>query len=225
MRPTAVFDLDGTLVDTAPDLIASLNHALATAGMAPVDVVAFRPFAGRGGRVMIETAFARARRTLDEKTRAELLAGFLAHYTDQMPGTSRLFPGGMAALDRLEAAGFTLAVCTNKPEHLAIRLLERLGLAARFASIAGADTFAWKKPDPRHLLGTVERAGGTPDATVMIGDTATDIDTARAAGVPSVAVGFGYCDGPVGGLEASAVIDHFDALTPALLARLLAATA
>jgi phosphoglycolate phosphatase len=220
MRPIAVFDLDGTLVDTAPDLIASLNHVLAQAGLAPVDVESFRPFAGRGGRVMIETAFARARRSLDAETLAPMLAAFIAHYGDSMPGTSRLYPGGQEALDRLEQAGMLLAICTNKPENLALRLLDRLGLTQRFASIAGADTYAWKKPDPRHLLSTVAAAGGDPARAVMIGDTATDVDTAKAAGIPVIAVAFGYSATPVRSLEPSAVIDHFDALTPGLLDRL-----
>lgn len=220
MRPIAVFDLDGTLVDTAPDLIASLNHALATEGIGPVDVDAFRPFAGRGGRVMIETAFARARRPLDEATMRSLLAAFLAHYGENMPGASTVFPGGLDAMERLSAAGTLLAICTNKPEYLALRLIEGLGLASRFAAIAGADTFAWKKPDPRHLLSTVERAGGDPSRAVMIGDTATDVETAKAAGIPVIAVAFGYSDIPVKSLDPTTVIDHFDALTPALLDRL-----
>lgn len=221
MPPVVVFDLDGTLVDTAPDLVASLNAALALEGIAAVDVDAFRPFAGRGGRVMIETAFARARRPLGETLFSALHAAFVDHYRSSMPGASRLFPGGLAALDRLADEGWTLAICTNKPEDLARRLIDRMGLSARFAAIAGADTFAWKKPDPRHVLSTIAQSGGDPGRAVMVGDTATDIDAARAAGVPSIAVSFGYSDRPVADLEPGATIAHFDALTPALIRGLL----
>jgi len=221
MRPIAVFDLDGTLVDTAGDLVASLNHALAAAGLKAVDPVAFRPFSGRGSKVMLETAFARAGRRLDADTLARLTSLFLDHYTGAMPGQSRLFAGGMAVLDRLAGAGLALAICTNKPEAMAIRLMRLLGLADRFQAIAGADTFAWRKPDPRHLLATIERAGGDPARAVMIGDTATDIDTAIAAGIPVIAVRFGYSEVPVDSLEPTIAIDHFDALTPAMVSRLI----
>ncbi|MBK8457544.1 MAG: phosphoglycolate phosphatase [Phyllobacteriaceae bacterium] len=221
MPPIVVFDLDGTLVDTAPDLIASLNAALAREGMAAVDVDAFRPFAGRGGRVMIETAYARAGRPLGEPLFSALHATFVDHYRESMPGTSRLFDGGLGALDRLAADGWALAICTNKPEDLALRLIDRMGLTARFAAIAGSDTYPYKKPDPRHLLSTIDRAGGDPERAVMVGDTVTDIDAAKAAGVPVVGVDFGYSDTPVLSLEPSAAIGHFDALTPELLRRLL----
>lgn len=220
MPPIVVFDLDGTLVDTAPDLIASLNAALALDDMSPVDADAFRPFAGRGGRVMLETAFARAGRRLDDATLMRLQAAFLDHYAESMPGTSRLFPGGLDALERLAGDGFRLAVCTNKPQFLARRLFERMGLSSRFAFVAGADTFAWKKPDPRHLTSTIAEAGGDPDGAVMVGDTVTDVDAAKAAGIPVVAVDFGYSDVPARMLEPSAVIAHFDELTSSLLRRL-----
>lgn len=222
MSPIVVFDLDGTLVDTAPDLIASLNSALKLADIAPVDTAAFRPLAGRGGRVMLEVAFARAGRRLDDETLARLQAAFVSHYADSMPGTSQLFPGGVEALARLADEGYRLAICTNKPETLARRLFDRMGMAHRFAFVAGADTFAWKKPDPRHLISTVEHAGGDRDRAVMVGDTITDVDTAKAAGIPVVAVDFGYSDVPVRNLEPSAVIGHFDELTRDLINRLTA---
>ena len=141
-----VFDLDGTLVDTAPDLLDALDHAIGAAGLPPVDQAAMRAYAGHGGRAMIERAFALNRRPLATDERERLLALFLEHYTSRMPGRSALFPGAIEALTRFEEAGFPLAVCTNKFERLARQLLERLDLAHRFAMIAGADTFAGQVP-------------------------------------------------------------------------------
>jgi phosphoglycolate phosphatase len=212
-RPIIVFDLDGTLVDTAPDLLDSLNHCLGLARIPAVDEVALRSFVGMGGRVMIERAFAARNRPLAEDQLAELLVAFLEHYTANIPGRSLLFPGVRAALDRFAGAGFTLAVCTNKYESLSRKLLEALGVADRFAAICGQDTFEYRKPDPRHLASTIALAGGNPASAVMVGDSRTDIDTAKAAGVPVVAVDFGYTDRHVREFEPSRVISHFDELT------------
>jgi len=211
--PTAVFDLDGTLVDTAPDLLDSLNHCLVSEGMSPVAPTDLRHLVGMGGRVMIERAFSEQRRPIDARTLDRLLILFLEHYSANIPGRSQPFPGACEAMDRLAAAGFRLAVCTNKYEGLSVSLLTALGLAPRFAAICGADTFAFRKPDPRHLLETVERAGGDPLEAIMIGDSRTDIDTARAAGVPVIAVDFGYTDQPVEVFSPTAVISHFNELT------------
>ncbi|MAW85247.1 MAG: phosphoglycolate phosphatase [Phyllobacteriaceae bacterium] len=218
-----VFDLDGTLVDTAPDLLDALDHAIGAAGLPPVDQAAMRAYAGHGGRAMIERAFALNRRPLATDERERLLALFLEHYTSRMPGRSALFPGAIEALTRFEEAGFPLAVCTNKFERLARQLLERLDLAHRFAMIAGADTFAFRKPDPRHLTETIRHAAGDAATGLLIGDTNTDIATAKAAGLPVVAVGFGYSAEPLASLEPSIVIHHFDELTPDLAMRLMAA--
>ncbi len=212
-RPIIVFDLDGTLVDTAPDLLDSLNHCLALARIPPVDETSLRSFVGMGGRVMIQRAFAARNQPLAEDRLAELLVAFLEHYTDNIPGRSLLFPGATDALVRLSVAGFALAVCTNKYESLSRKLLEALGIADRFAAICGQDTFDYRKPDPRHLLSTIELAGGDAARAVMVGDSKTDIDTAKAAGVPVVAVDFGYTDRHVREFEPSRVISHFDELT------------
>lgn len=220
-RPIAVFDLDGTLVDTAPDLIASLNHAIGHGGLAPIAEAELRPYSGHGGRALLERAFQLSRKPLTETETARLHAIFLNHYTESMPGASGLFEGGLNALNGLADAGFLLAVCTNKPEYLAMRLLERLGHAPLFAAICGADTFDFKKPDPRHLILTIEKAGGDRTRAIMVGDTVTDINAARGAGIPVVAVSFGYSHQPVAELEPSKVIDHFDALTPALALHLI----
>jgi phosphoglycolate phosphatase len=208
-----VFDLDGTLVETAPDLLDSLNHCLAIARMEPVDALRLRSYVGMGGKVMIERAFAAQGRPLSEDRLAELLVAFLQHYTDNIPGRSLAFPGVDAALDRFAAAGWTLAVCTNKYEALSRKLLEALGMAPRFAAICGQDTFDFRKPDPRHLLETIRLAGGDHEHAIMIGDSRTDIDTAKNAGLPVVAVDFGYTDRHVREFEPSRVISHFDELT------------
>ena len=224
-RSTIVFDLDGTLVDTAPDLLGSLNHALTLGGLEMADVAAFRGFVGHGGRVMIERAYAAQHRPLPPETLEHLFSAFLDHYSAGIPGRSVPYPGVPAALDRFAAAGFLLAVCTNKFEDASVKLLDGLGIGGRFAAICGQDSFAWRKPDPRHLTETIRKAGGSPEKAVMVGDSRTDIDTAKAAGIPVVAVDFGYTDRHVREFEPSAIISHFDELTLPLADRLLAAMA
>ena len=213
-----VFDLDGTLAETAGDLIAALNHVLAQDGIAPLDVGQARVLLGAGGRALIERGYAVAGRSLD-KPRLEALFGmFLAHYNAHICEHTHLFDGVEAALDRLAAAGWRFAVCTNKMEHSAVALMKALGVAGRFDAICGQDTFGVHKPDPRALLDTVARAGGDPSRCVMVGDSLTDIATAKAAGMPVVAVDFGYTDTPVADLAPDRVISHFDALPEAVAA-------
>ncbi len=224
-RPIVVFDLDGTLVDTAPDLLSSLNHCLECAGLKTAEAAELRRFVGMGGRVMLERAFASQQQILTPERLDELQAVFLDHYGGNMPGQSRPYPGVVAALDRLEAAGFVAAVCTNKYERLSTALIGALDLTPRFAAICGADTFAFRKPDPRHLLETIRMAGGDPARAVMVGDSRTDIDTAKAAGIPVVAVDFGYTDRHVREFAPSRIISHFDELTVEMTGELLAALA
>ena len=183
------------------------------------------PFAGHGGRVMMERAFAARQRTVaaDEMTR--LLKIFLAHYDESIPGYSLPFPGVADAIARFEAAGWRLAICTNKYEAMALKLIEGLDLRRHFHAICGADTFGFRKPDPRHLTETVRQAGGDPARAIMVGDTRTDIDTAKAAALPVIAVDFGYTDRHVREFEPSVIISHFDELTLDLAERLLAAAA
>jgi phosphoglycolate phosphatase len=219
--PIIVFDLDGTLVETAPDLLDSLNHCLGLAKIAAVDEGRLRSYVGMGGKVMIQRAFAAQNAPLTEDHLAELLVAFLDHYTANIPGRSLTFPGAEAAMARFEDAGWKLAVCTNKFEALSRKLLESLGLAHRFQAICGQDTFAFRKPDPRHLLETIRMAGGDVEAAVMVGDSVTDIDTAKAAGIPVVAVDFGYTDRHVSAFEPSRVISHFDELTVELAEALI----
>ena len=224
-RPIVVFDLDGTLVDTAPDLLDSLNHCLEHAGLLRAEPEELRRFVGMGGRVMIERAFAAQRHELTRTRLDELQAVFLDHYGGNMPGRSQPFPGVVAALDRLAAAGYLQAVCTNKYESLSTRLIASLDLTERFAAICGADTFSFRKPDPRHLVETIRMAGGDPGRAIMVGDSRTDIDTAKAAGIPVVAVDFGYTDQHVRAFSPSRIISHFDELTTGMAEELLAALA
>ncbi len=223
--PILVFDLDGTLVDTAPDLVDALNHALGTAKLPAADPLGMRIHAGRGGRVMIEQAFQAQGRAPADGEMETLLETFLSYYTKTIPGRSQPYPGALDVLDRFAAEGFIFAVCTNKFETLAKALIGALDLDHRFAAICGADTFAFRKPDPRHLTETIRLAGGSPDRAIMIGDSHTDIATAKAAGIPVIAVDFGYTDRHVREFEPSRVISHFDEITLAMVEDLLAGAA
>lgn len=221
LKPIIVFDLDGTLVDTAPDLLAALNHALVDGGLAAVDPLVHRPHLGFGGRVMIERAFQAQKRPLPDDELKRLLDLFLKHYTDNVPGQSMLFPGAADAMARFKATGYIFAICTNKTERLAKALMSAMGLEEQFSAICGQDTFAFRKPDPRHLTETIRMAGGDPDRAIMVGDSHADIDAAKAAGIPVVAVDFGYTDRHVREFEPSKVISSYDELTVALAERLL----
>lgn len=220
--PLVVFDLDGTLIDTAHDLVASLNHTIGLEGLEPVGYGDLTHLVGHGGQVMIRRAFALRGREITDTELQRMLAVFVEHYADAMPGVSVPYPGLTGAMDRLAASGYRLAVCTNKMEGLARRLVDGLGLTARFSAITGGDTFAVRKPDAEHLLGTISRAEADPMRTVMIGDSLNDMLVARNAGVPSIGVPFGYSDVPVAELEPNHVIAHFDELTPDLVERLIA---
>jgi phosphoglycolate phosphatase len=210
--PTLVLDLDGTLVDTAPDLIAAMNTVIAMDGIAPVAAEAGVQMIGHGARVMLQSAFEAAGRTITAAGLDHLTETFLAVYGEHVADRSRPFPGAEAMLDRFARAGWQLAVCTNKHQNASRKLLTILGLADRFAVIAGQDTFGFRKPDPRHLTETILAAGGTAANAVMVGDSITDVDTAIAANVPVVAVSFGYSAIPVENLGATRVVAHFDDL-------------
>lgn len=220
--PLVVFDLDGTLAETAGDLMGALNHVLALDGIAPLPVDRARNLLGSGGRALIRRGYATAGRDLDEARLEVLFGQFLAFYEDHIADHSHLFPGVMEALDRIEARGYGMAVCTNKMERTARKLLDVLGVSARFGAICGQDTFAVSKPQAGALLGTIAAAGGGPDRSVMVGDSVTDIATAKAANVPVVAVDFGYTDTPVADLGPDRVIGHFDELDAAVEALLVA---
>lgn len=205
-KPTIAFDLDGTLVDTAPDLCAALNLVLDEAGHKQVPFSEIRNLVGGGARVMIERGltFGGAQAGTAELDR--MLTRFLVHYEAHLADNSRPFPGAKEMLDTLKGSGAVLAVCTNKFEGFSVKLLRALGLADYFAFIAGSDTFTMRKPDAGHLLGAISKAGGHSSAAVMVGDSRTDVATARAAKVPVIAVDFGYSDIPASELGADRVI-------------------
>ncbi|MGA2128435.1 MAG: HAD family hydrolase [Xanthobacteraceae bacterium] len=213
---TIVFDLDGTLVDTAPDLIATLNALFARQGLRPVPYAHARNMIGGGARRMIERGLAEENVELSRDDVDRLLEDFIAAYANRIAELSRPFPGLEDALDRLAAAGCNFAICTNKLEWLSVRLIAELGLTARFAAICGQDTFKVQKPDPEIVWRTLARAGGDPARAVMVGDSVTDIDAARGAGIPVVAVDFGYTEIPVAELAPDRVISHFAELPGAV---------
>lgn len=214
--PLIVFDLDGTLAETAADLVATLNFILAREGLPTVSTQDARKMVGMGARKLISRGFEAGGASLDDARLELLFRDFLDHYEEHVAVHSHLYEGVERALDRFEAAGFSFAVCTNKIEAPSVKLLQALGVAQRFRAICGQDTFAWWKPDPRALLSTIDRAGGDPRACVMVGNSRTDIDTAKAAKIPVVAVDFGYTDIHVSQLGPDKVISHFDQLWEAV---------
>lgn len=217
---TVAFDLDGTLVDTAPDLIGVLNVLLAEHGLPPRSPAAARHLVGRGARHLLERAFA-AERPLSPARAEALTARFIDLYRDRIAAESRPFEGLEAALDRLAADGARLCVCTNKRTGLSVALLSELNLLDRFAAVVGADSVSACKPSGTHLIEAVTRAGGDPARVLMIGDSAADVGCARDAGAPVAVVSFGYTETPPHELGADAVFDAYADL-PDLALRLMA---
>jgi phosphoglycolate phosphatase len=212
---TIVFDLDGTLIDTAPDLIDTLNFILAQEGLPALPYATARNMIGAGAKVLIERALAVEGRAANEIDR--LYKAFIAHYAAHIADRSRPFPKVEVTLEGLTAAGHRLAVCTNKLEWLSVRLLQTLELAQHFAAICGQDTFGVQKPDPEIFRRTVLRAGGEPARSLMVGDSGTDIRTARAARVPVVAVDFGYTEVPIETLDPDRIVSSFAELPAAIV--------
>jgi phosphoglycolate phosphatase len=205
---TIVFDLDGTLVDTAPDLITSLNYVLDHEGLPPVPLASARNMIGAGARRLIERGLEADGRQVGGDDIARMTSAFIDYYADHIAVSSRPFEGLEDALDRMAARGYRFAVCTNKLEWLSRRLLDELKLSGRFAAICGADTFGVSKPDPAILRQTVVRAGGKLAAAIMVGDAGTDVGVARRAGIPVIGVDFGYTDTPMTELKPDRLIKH-----------------
>jgi phosphoglycolate phosphatase len=213
---TIVFDLDGTLVDTAPDLAAAANHVFGLIGLTPISLPALHPMIGRGSRAMIEEGLRLHGVNKTQGEVSQLHDLFFPYYADNIAVLSRPFEGIPALLDTLSQLGARLAVCTNKLEVLSKSLLRQLALDHAFAAIAGRDTFDVFKPAPGHLTRTIALAGGQPERAVMVGDSEVDIATAVAAGIPSIGVTFGYTSVPVRQLNPTAVIEHYREFLPAL---------
>jgi phosphoglycolate phosphatase len=212
-REAVVFDLDGTLVDTAPDLAAALNRLLAEEGRPALAAAGIRTMIGDGAAKLVERGFAATGGWPDDP--AVLVRRFLAIYEAGIAYRSRPFPGVVAVLERLTSADLRLGVCTNKPAAATEELLVALDLRRYFAAVSAGDGPA-RKPDPRHLLSAVARLGATTQTAIMVGDSANDVAAARAAGMAVIVVGFGYTATPARELGADAVIDRFDEL-PALV--------
>ena len=208
MNRTIVFDLDGTLVDTAPDLINALNHVLDREGLPPIPLTAARNMIGAGARRLIERGLEADGRQVGADDIARMTSAFIDHYAAHIAEFSKPFEGLEDALDRMAARGHRFAVCTNKLEWLSKRLLDELSLSHRFAAICGADTFGVSKPDPGILRQTVALAGGQLADAIMVGDAGTDVGVARRAGIPVIGVAFGYTDTPMAELNPDRLIQH-----------------
>lgn len=213
----AVFDLDGTLVDTAPDLIETANHVLKARGITPVPGEVMRRFIGLGAQAMIESALRAHNTDLGSVDLEALKVEFVAHYQTRIAKLSYPFEEITAALPVLQSAGVVLAVCTNKREALARMLLDELQLMDKFVALTGGDSFAFAKPDPRHLTETVTLAGGTPEATVFVGDSRVDFETARNAKLPLVGLSYGYSDVPMVDLKPDRLCMPGDDIAAAIL--------
>lgn len=217
---TVVFDLDGTLADTSADLLAAANACFEGLGhgalLGPQDALT----AFHGGRAMLRLGFSRLTGGWSEADVDRQYPVLLDAYAEGLDRETRLYPGAVAAVQVLRSAGFATAICTNKPEGLAVELVRRLGIADLFGALVGADTFPVRKPDPMPYIAAVQRAGGTLTRSILIGDTQTDRDTARAAGVPIVLVTFGPEGHSITRLQPDALLHHYADL-PTLAERLI----
>ena len=214
MTNLIVFDLDGTLVDTAPDLLGALNVALAAEGLAPVTLDIARSLVGAGVRALVERGLKHHARNVPDSRIDALMTVFLDHYTAHIADHSRPYPGVIDSLLDLQSQGWRFAICTNKLELYSVKLIRELKMSHWFAANCGGDTFPFRKPDRRHLIETIARAGG--GNAIMVGDSQTDVDTARGAGIPVIGVSFGYTDIPMKDLKPDVLIDHFDQLAEAV---------
>jgi phosphoglycolate phosphatase len=219
-----IFDLDGTLVDSAPDLARALNETLDLEGLPHLNTAQVRKLVGQGALKLIERASALAGVTFSSERLEALMKAFIEFYRADIARGTTIFPGVEDALKELAGAGAKLAVCTNKRTDLSVQLLEAFGLGVYFSAIVGSDAVANKKPHPEHFRAAVQRAGGAVRRAVMIGDTAADVGAAKGAGAPIILVRFGYAEEEVDGLGADVVLDRFHDI-PTVCARLLAVRA
>jgi len=204
-----VFDLDGTLIDTAPDLHAATNHALVLAGRETITLDQCRELIGEGLKRLIEKGLEVTGTPIEGKQLDGLVAAAFAHYAGHLTDNSKIYDGVIEVLEALTAADVPLAVCTNKPAGFSNRILAELGLAPYFQSVVGGDSFPVRKPDPAHLLGALAPFGVAAKDAIMVGDSKTDVAASRNAGVPVVVVSYGYTQIPAVDLEADAVVDSF----------------
>jgi phosphoglycolate phosphatase len=209
-----VFDLDGTLIDSAPDMHRAVNLMLADLGCAPLTLPEIRTMVGDGASALIARALAARQCVSADPTRA--LATFLQHYEEEPTTHTRPFPGVSETLERLQATGLTLAICTNKPGRLTQMILERLEIEPFFERILAGDSMPFRKPDPRALMEVINTFGTDKAATIMVGDSEVDAATAQAASVPFVLMTYGYHRGPIADISSIATLDHFGELATLL---------
>lgn len=217
---TIAFDLDGTLVESAPDLIGAVNAILIAQGSSPLAYNDARPFISRGARWLLQSGFSAAGAQDPAARTAEFFGQFLSHYEAHIADESLPFPGAINALKALKAGGAKLVVCTNKPTGLSLILLHKLGMAALFDGVVGIDAATAAKPNAAHLIEAVQAVGGDLARTVMVGDADTDAGAARATGTPLILVDFGYSEIPAVELAPDILLHHFDDLVAACAALL-----
>lgn len=217
-KRAVLFDLDGTLIHSLPDLTAAINHILAAEGRAPVTEAELGPMVGDGAHTLVERAFA-ARGGLPGGDTAPLLARFLAHYEANATVLTRPFPEVVDTLIRLKAHGIVLAVCTNKPTGATREILRALDMEQYFAVVVGGDDTPALKPSPVHVDTTLDRLGVSRDEAVFVGDSINDVLAAKGAGLPCIVVSFGYSRTPVSDLGADLVVDHFRVIGDAVIGR------
>ncbi len=209
-----IFDLDGTLVDTAPDLHAATNHVLSLIDRPAISMAELRAFVGHGAMNLIERGVAATGDAVDQDTLKRLHGQFLEYYGDNVADHSVVFDGLLAVLDKAQAQGLKMGVCTNKVEHLSHKLLTELNMMQKFGSLIGGNTLPVMKPDPAPLIEAATRLGVNPKNIMMVGDSETDIRTAQNAGVPVLAVTFGYTSQHVSAFNPTHMIDHYDEAWP-----------
>lgn len=213
-KPAVIFDLDGTLIDSAPDLCAALNAVMAEAGLPDIPESDVRHMVGQGALVLIRKGFAAHGQTVDEDALQDWRQVFLRYYETECLARTEPFEGTLDCLTALADAGHPLGICTNKPIGLSHKVLDGLNLSRHFLSIVGGDSLAVGKPDPSPLHKAIADAGANPKTAIMVGDSINDVTAAKRAGVPVVAVSFGYTQIPPGELGAHALIDHLSELPP-----------
>jgi phosphoglycolate phosphatase len=213
---TVIYDLDGTLIDSARDMCVAVSRVLADHGLPPITDQDARIFMGQGSKVTVGKAFAKNGRTLDDAALSAATREFVRYYEADPVSHTTAFDGVTDVVGRFDRLGLRQGVCTNKFERPARIILEHLKLMPPISDVAGADTFPVHKPDPKHILMLLERMGGNPERTVMIGDSIHDAEAAHSAGIPAVLVSWGYTARPARELGADAVIDRFDSLPDAL---------
>lgn len=211
-----LFDLDGTIIDSAPDVCASVNRVLEAMDRPPITVEDTKMLVGFGARTLVEKTLAMTGETGSEKDVDFLLNGFLDSYKRHPSEHSVIFPGARDALDLFAQNGIKLGICTNKPEATCFPVLEAFDLKRYFPTIICGDTLEFRKPDPRHVFHTLDEMGAVHSGAAFIGDSEADIEAANNANLPSILVSFGYCHVPFENLKTDAVIDHFDELDDCL---------